>query len=307
MTRHAIEERAAVLVGRLFSLLPRRASLAFGAFLGGLVGDLDQRHVAIAVDNLSRAFPIWDAPRLLRTARGVYRHFGAVVLDILWMQGRTREELLSAVEVEGREHVDAAMKAGKGVVMATCHLGNWELHGIAHGWIFGPIGVVARPLDNPALDARLCGLRSQGGNTVLYKSRALAQVLRLLREGKGVAILLDQNVQEKDGIYVDFFRRKAATTTVAAALAVKTGCALVPCYSELRPDGRYRLVYEAPVLWEATGDRREDIARLTQELTRRIEASVREIPDQWLWIHRRWKTQPSEPTTAAPGSGEATA
>jgi KDO2-lipid IV(A) lauroyltransferase len=126
-----------------------------------------------------------------------------------------------------------------------------------------------------------------------------------------VAILIDQNVQEKDGIFVDFFGRPAATTTVAAALAVKTGCALIPAYTAIGPDGRYRAVYEPPLEWTPSGDRQADIARLTQQLTRVIEGWIREYPDQWLWIHRRWKTQPSavsaqtaEPSAATVPQGE---
>jgi KDO2-lipid IV(A) lauroyltransferase len=283
----------AAAIGGALRFLPRRAALAFGDFLGSFLGDFDRRHVAIASDNLSRAFPGWDESRCLRTARAVYRHFGRVILDILWMQHRTPTEILSlVVEIEGKEHVEEAMAAGKGAIMATCHIGNWELHGVAHGMVFGPIGVVARPLDNPTLDERLCRLRSSGGNTVLYKRKALAQVIRMMREGRGVAILIDQNVQERDGIFVDFFGRKAATTTVAAALALKTGCAVVPCHTELTSEGRYRLVYEPPIRATPSGDRDADIASLTQLLTGRIESWVRELPDQWLWIHRRWKTRP---------------
>jgi KDO2-lipid IV(A) lauroyltransferase len=116
--------------------------------------------------------------------------------------------------------------------------------------------------------------------------------MRLLRGGKGVAFLIDQNVQQSDGIFVDFFGRKAATTTAVAALAVKTRCPIVCGYSLLRPDGRYRLVYTPPIEWTPSGDRQADIERLTQKLTHLIESWVREAPEQWLWIHRRWKTQP---------------
>ena len=294
MKRHALEARAAAGVSRLLAPLPRCAALGLGRGLGRILGDLDRRHVAIAADNLRHAFPHWDESRLLRTARGVYAHFGAVLFDILWLQGRSREQVLKLVDVEGREHVLAALAAGRGAILFTGHLGNWELYGIAHGWLFGAIGLVARALDNPALDARLVAFRSAPGNAVIYKQRALAQVLRTLREGRGVAILIDQNVQSDDGIFVDFFGRKAATTTVAAALALKTGCALVPCRSELRSDGRYRLVYEPPVAWHAGGDRQADISRLTQCLTSRIEEWARATPEQWLWIHRRWKTRPPE-------------
>jgi Kdo2-lipid IVA lauroyltransferase/acyltransferase len=290
--RYALEARAAALAARTIARLPRRPMLAVGRWLGTLWGELDRRHVAIAAANLRRAFPHWDEPRAWRTARAVYRHFGAAMVDLLWLDARPREEILPLVEVLGREHVEAAMAGGKGAMLVTGHIGNWELHGLAHGWLFGPIGVIARPLDNPDLDRRLCALRARGGNTVIFKKRALATVLRLLREGSGVAVLIDQNVQEKDGIFVEFFGWPAATTTVAAALALKTGCALLPTRTLLLPDGRYRLVYDPPVALEPSGDRRADVAALTQALTRTIESWVRETPEQWLWLHRRWKTQP---------------
>jgi KDO2-lipid IV(A) lauroyltransferase len=163
---------------------------------------------------------------------------------------------------------------------------------VTHGLRYEPIAVVARQLDNPQLDARLCAFRSRGGNTVIYKRRALQQILQFIRRRETVAILIDQNVQAQDGIFVDFFGRPAATTTVAAAVALKTGCALLPSRAVALPDGRYRLVYGAPVPAVRTGDHDADIARVTQALTKVIEDWVREVPDQWLWVHRRWKTQP---------------
>ena len=290
--RYALEARAARAASWLVNRVPRRLSLKLGRGLGRLWGELDSRHARIAAGNLGRAFPHWDETRRWRTAREVYAHFGAALLDVLWLEGRGREAVMSRVEVEGREHVEAAMAPGRGALLVTAHIGNWELHGLAHGWLFGAIGVIARPLDNPALDQRLCGVRAQGGNTVIYKRRALATVLRLLREGRGVAVLIDQNVQADDGIFVDYFGQPAATTTVAAALALKTGCALVPTHTVLRADGTYRLIYDPPLAFQPTGDRRADVKHITQELTRAIERWVRETPGQWLWIHRRWKTQP---------------
>ncbi len=162
--------------------------------------------------------------------------------------------------------------------------------------------MVARPLDNPALDARLNALRTSTGNTVIYKQQALAQVIRTLRGGGVVAILIDQNMQPKDGIFVRFFGRPACTTTVAAALALKTGCAIVPVRCLLQPSGRYRMVYGPPVEWTRTGRQDEDIARLTQHLTSIVEGWVREAPEQWLWLHRRWKTTPSRGASSTPGS-----
>jgi KDO2-lipid IV(A) lauroyltransferase len=290
--RRALETAAASAVAALVRPLPRPAALGLGRALGRAWAALDARHVAIAEDNLRRAFPEWEEARVRAVARGVYAHFGRVLLDILWMSGRDRAAVLRHVEVTGSEHLEAALRAGRGALLVTAHIGNWETHGVAHGYLFGPIGVVARPLDNPSLDARLCEFRRRPGNTVIYKRRALAQVLGLLRENRAVAVVIDQNVQEGDGVFVDFFGRKAATTTVAAAVALKTGCALIPARATLDAHGRYRLVYETPVPAEPRGDRGADLVRLTRELTAVIERWVRETPDQWLWMHRRWKTRP---------------
>jgi KDO2-lipid IV(A) lauroyltransferase len=291
--RFRIEAALATVVGAIVHRLPRRTALAFGRGLGRLWGALDRRHVAIAVDNLRHAFPDWSEERLQATARGVYAHFGQVLMELLWLPGRSREDVLAFVDGVNMQYADQVESAGRGYIYVCAHFGSWEIHGISHAWRSGrPFGVVARPLDNPVLDARLCAVRSMSGNTVIYKKRAMQQVIHRLRAGGGVAILVDQNVQRADGIFVDFFGRPAATTTVAAALAVKTGCALLPAYAELQPDGRYHAVCEPPIEWTPTGDREADIAHLTQRMTTVIEGWIRRRPEQWLWMHRRWKTQP---------------
>jgi len=293
-----LEAAAAAAVSSLVRPAPRRRALALGGFLGHALATLDRRHVQIAVDNLRHAFPEWTGERLRRTARRVYVHFGRVLLDILWMQWRSREQILPLLEFVGREHMDAATAEDRGILFCTAHLGNWEIQAIAHAWIYRPVSVVARPLDNPALDARLCTFRQMSGNVVIYKQKALAQMLRAIRGHGGVAVIVDQNVQAQDGIFVDFFGRPAATTTVAAAVALKTGCSLLPVHTELQPDGRYRLFYDPPVVVERTGDRDADIASITQEIARRTESWVRATPEQWLWMHRRWKTRPPEGASA---------
>jgi KDO2-lipid IV(A) lauroyltransferase len=247
--RFAVEAALVTCVTAVVSVLPRRPMLALGRALGRLWGAFDRRHLAIARDGLGQAFPEWSPARVARTALAVYGHFGAVILDLLWLSRRSRERLLALVEWEGREHYQAARAAGRGVLFVTAHLGNWEILGVSHGYAQEPAGVIARPLDNPALDARLCAFRRRSGNTVISKWQALSQMLRMLRAGKGVAVLIDQNVQDKDGIFVSFFGRPAATTTVAAAVALKTGCAVIPVHTRLLPDGRYRLTYEPAVTW----------------------------------------------------------
>ncbi len=290
--RHALEAAAAGVVSAVVRRLPRRLVLWLGGRLGALWARLDRRHLAIAADNLRRAFPDWDQARVARTARGVYRHFGTVILDLLWMQGRSAAQLLGLADLDGVEHVQQARARGRGVLCPGAHLGNWELQAIASVPLVGDIASIARPLDNPRLDSRLVALRTSTGNSVIYKQKALSQAIRTLRGGGILAVLIDQNVQDKDGVFVRYFGRPACTTTVAAALALKTGCAIVPVRCTLRPDGRYRMTYGPPVAWTGTGRRDEDVVGLTQELTSTIESWVRETPEQWLWLHRRWKTQP---------------
>ncbi|HEY6549182.1 MAG TPA: lysophospholipid acyltransferase family protein [Vicinamibacteria bacterium] len=291
--RFALEARVAEIVSSVVRRLPRRLALALGRGLGRVWADLDPRHVHIAVDNLRHAFPDWDEPRLLRTARGVYAHFGQVIFDILWMQHRPPAEILALVDVEGREILGKALLERRGVVMATGHIGNWELSGLLLGWLFEPVGVVARPLDNPALDERLVAFRARSGNSVIYKRNALGAVLRMLRDGKGVALVVDQNVQADEGIFVDFFGRKAAATTVAAALALRLEAPVVGGWVDLRPDGRYVLRFYS-VSSRPGAERTAEVERLTQEINHLIETWVRSAPEQWLWLHRRWKTRPPE-------------
>ena len=290
--RLALEAQAATFVAQVVRRLPRRMVLALGRGLGRVWADLDPRHVAIAVDNLRHAFPHWDESQRLRTARGVYAHFGQVIFDILWLQHRTPDEIMALVDVEGREVARAALAEGRGSAMATGHIGNWELSGVAFGCVFGPSGVVARPLDNPLLDARLVAFREKSGNTVIYKRQALGQARRMIRDGKGVAFVVDQNVQADEGIFVDFFGRPAASTTAAAALAVRVGCPILMGWAELRRGGRYVLHLEV-IRPRPEAERQAEVERLTQVLAHRIEAWVRTVPEQWLWLHRRWKTRPA--------------
>jgi KDO2-lipid IV(A) lauroyltransferase len=298
--RHRVENLLAELVWIGTRVAPRGLVLWTGRALGRLVGELDRRHLRIAVENMRRAFPDWDEARLWRTARGVYAHLGMLLLELVWMKGRTREEIAALVTLEGHEHVEAARARGRGVLFATAHIGSWEMCGVAHGILSGPMGAVARPLDNPFLDRRIRSIREMSGNEVIDKRRALGRLLKRLRKGEDVALLLDQNVQEQDGIFVEFFGRPAATTTSAALLHLKTGSPIVGGCIEVLPGGRYVLRYEPLPAVEPGGTRAEQVERITLAINRMIEGWVRRAPEQWLWIHKRWHTRP--PAEGEPGA-----
>ena len=211
--------------------------------------------------------------------------------------------MLARVEFDGEERARLAYAQGKGVLFFTGHFGFWELHAIVHALRFEPIGVLARALDNADLNALLERIRRRTGNAVIYRQGTIRRVMRMLQARHGVAVLIDQHIQSRDAIYVDFFERPAATTAAVAALALWTGAPVVPVFSLPVGRGRYRMIYEHPVEPPHAGpdaDADAGIREFTQRCTDVLEMYVRRHPDLWLWMHRRWRDGgPS--TDAVPG------
>jgi KDO2-lipid IV(A) lauroyltransferase len=295
--KHLAEYVLTRAAGASTSLLPRSARLAIGRSLGSLVYALDRRHRRITLANVEMAFGAGRSSREKQAiAEGAFRHFGAMLFEMLTLGRPTWEELQARFDFEGVEELEAARRRGKGVLLVAAHFGNWELHAIAHGYRFGKIHLVAREQDNPYLNRWLEEIRRVSGNEVVYKDRALGQMRKLMREGATVAFVTDQNVHLQDAVFVDFFGRKAATTPVAAWFALKTGAALVPAFCYPQPSGRYRAIYESPVDVEPFRnlDRHAALAAVTQKLASIQESHIRRAPDCWLWMHRRWRTRPPE-------------
>ena len=297
--RFALEAKALGAFKVLSLVMPRPLFLRIGRGLGALVAAVDSRHLAIAKDNLRRSFPEWPEVKVDRTARGVWIHFGGVMFDLVRILAKGPGVVDPIATIEGREHAEAAHRSPNGVVLITGHFGNWETHGIVHAKHFGSIGVVARPLDNKTLDRAMTTLRESAGNEVIEKEHAMIRSMRRLKAAQGVAFVVDQNVQEKEGIFVDFFGRPACTTPFAAKLAIKTGALVLPCRAVMMPDFSYRVIYDPPIdpLRFGTGD--AAVLALTQAMMHTTEAWIRANPDQWLWMHRRWHTKKTSPYSVA--------
>jgi len=178
----------------------------------------------------------------------------------------------------------------------TGHFGFWELHAMVHALQIAPIGLLARALDNPYLNQLLERIRQRTGNTVIYRRGTIRRVMRALGNGQGVAVLIDQHIMSRDAIYVDFFERPAATTSVVAALALRTGAPVVPVFALPLANGRIRVIYEHPVE-PPRGETEDAVREFTQRCTDVLEMYVRRHPDLWLWMHRRWRDM--GPTTDA--------
>lgn len=277
------------LIGRI---LPRPVFLAGGRAFGSLAFHLDRRHRRVAHQNLAMAFPELSPDEASEILRQCYRFFGGYLADLLVSQKDLLRKMKADFEFEGLEHLKAAYEAGKGTIIFTAHFGAWELFAIAQGANGFPMGLVTRKLDNPYLESMLQKFRGSTGNSVIDKKAGFRPMLKNLREGKGIGILIDQNITTDDRIFVDFFGQPASTTPALALLKLKTDAALVPVFALPLPNNRYRFVYCAPVEVPLSGDRKEDVRRVTQECTRIIEEQIRRFPGYWLWMHSRWKTRP---------------
>jgi Kdo2-lipid IVA lauroyltransferase/acyltransferase len=308
--RHRLEHAALRAVTGLVRRLPQSFATSLGHGIGWLAYRLDGRHRRITLENLAATFPERSSQERTRIAREVFAHFGRKLVELLWFTGLPTDRQLALVEFVGAEHIEAAQRAGKGVLIVTGHFGFWELHALAHGLRLGPMAVVARAMDNPLLDRLLIDLRSSTGNIVIDRKGGLRRIMRALNANQAVAVLIDQHILTADAVKVDFLGRPAATTSAVAVLAIRTGAAVIPSFSLPLDDGRYRLIYEQPLALPAEDDP-DAVRDLTQRCTKVLEKYVRAHPERWLWMHRRWRQDvrttdsPSLMVEDTPGDAEA--
>lgn len=286
--RHRVEDALVAGVIAVTRMLPAAVSDAAGAGIGRVAFLLDRAHRRVAQENIAAALPGRSAEDQRRIAKAAFAHFGRLLFALLRFSTLPAEAILARTDVEGAERVRWAYAQGRGVIFVTGHFGFWELQALAHGLRFPPMTVLARALDNPLLNARLEVIRTRTGNGVLYRKGVLRRVLRLLHEGQGVGILIDQHILSNDAISVDFFGRPAATTPAVAALALRTGAVIVPLFALPLGGGRYRMVYEQPIEMPAA-DAVDPVRDITQRCTDVLEMYVRRHPELWLWMHRRWR------------------
>lgn len=298
--KHRLEYIAVASVALMVRALPLPAVRRLGEALGLMFYLVDRAHRRIALANLEVAFPKRSPDECRAITKAMFQHFGRLLLELLKYASLSRERQMALVDWEGEERVRLAMAQGKGILFCTGHFGFWEQQALAHALKFEPMAVMARPLDNPKLHDLLEGIRTSNGNEVVYRRGAVRRALRLLAEGKGVGILIDQHMTSADAIYVDFFGRPAATTSTLAALAMRTGAPVIPLFAFPAAGGRYRMIYEHPVE-PPSADSEDAIREFTQRCTDVLEMHVRHHPELWLWMHRRWRDAPGPALDAAPG------
>lgn len=281
--------------------LPLPVARWLASALAGALRLATPRWRSVALKNLEAALPELDPVEREEIVRGVYENLARVVLSLARMPRLTPDNIGQWIEYDGFEHYQGALQKGRGVLFLTAHLGNWELSAFAHALFGNPMHVMVRPLDNPWLDRLVDRYRRLAGNQTVPKQDAGRRVLRALRNNEAVGILIDQNTTDKDCVFIDFFGRKASAGSAFVKLARHSGAAVIPGFALWCPEtGKYVLKFYPPLEWRDSGNPEQDLVDNTQLCHSMLEKVIREHPDQWLWVHRRWKTQPPPAVSRRP-------
>jgi KDO2-lipid IV(A) lauroyltransferase len=275
-----------------FSLLPISTAIRLGCACGRLAG-LVPKLRRTGERNLQLAFPELDAHQRARLLRGCFENLGRLLGVFSQFRDPSAERLKEVIKCEGRDNIVNAIAEGRGVIAFTGHVGAWELSSYGPSLYDYPFGFLVRRIDNPKIEALVDRFRAARGNWTIDKRQAAREMFRMLKKGEMLGILVDLNALDREAMFVDFFGVKAATTFVVAKLALRTGSPVIPIFSPWDERlQKFTVTIGEPLKFHLTGDEEEDTRHVTQVLTRTVEEWIRRYPDQWLWVHRRWKTRP---------------
>lgn len=291
---HRLQYAPLAVLVRLVGVLPRPVAHGFGMFIGRLVYYLHPRLRRVGLRNLELAYPEKSLKERRQILKGVYNSLGRLMGEFCLFPYYTRGNASEAVVYQGFENWDAAERQGKGVLFLTAHFGGWEVASFFHSLQGHVMRIVVRPLDNPFADALVTRYRTLHGNTIMPKGDFARGLLAAMRNNESVGILMDTNMTPPQGVFVPFFGIPACTASGLARIALRTGGAVVPTFTIWDPELRkYRLTFQPALKLADTGDADADAITNTAMFNRVIEDVVRKYPDQWLWVHRRWKTRPA--------------
>lgn len=291
--RETLEYWLVVAVARTLGWMPRRLARLFAGGLALATYHAMGRLRRVGERNLKLAMPELPPRAQRRTLRSLYRYLGWQMVEFCQMAHYTPENTRRSIRTEGLEHYLAAEALGRGVLVLTGHLGAWELSSFYHSLMGHPMGMVIRRLDNRKLDEFVNGIRCLHGNRVLHKDDFARGLLTAMHQAEAVGILMDTNMTPPQGEFVKFFGVTACTASGLARIALKTGAAVLPGFMLWEPAEKKYVLHFGPQLHFRQTDHPEaDVLTATQQCNDVLEAWIRRYPDQWLWIHRRWKTRP---------------
>jgi len=275
----------------LINLLPESSSLWVGRQLGRGMYYLDLEHRKVALQNLHIAFGQEKSEsEILGIAKKTFQNLGMMAVEFFRLPQMDVETFKEKVNIEGLEIYKKALEGKKGILLLLSHFGNWELMGLMSKVLGNPITVIARPIKkNRWVDQLVAEMRSGTGLEVISTEKASRKAIRTLSQNRLVGILIDQRAKRSEGVWVDFFGKKAPSTPALAVLAMRTKAPLVPVFMIRNGYQRHRLIIQEPLQLVETGDVKKDVETNTQLLHHTLESMIRQYPDQWFWVHRRWE------------------
>jgi len=275
------------------SRLPLRLTRAIGPTFGGAALRLLPRKQKRISAHIEIAFPELEQSQRDAIMRGCSRHFGLMLAEVAWLWSARSEEVEDLCELVGRQHIIEALDEGRGAMFATAHCGNWELLSARLPIAGIPLISAVRQLDNQRVDRAVTKLRTRFGTEIVPRGPAAgSRLARALARNKVNGLLIDQDIKDIPGVFVPFFGRPALTPSGAATLALRMRCPMLPGFIHRRTDGSHLAEIYPPIPFPADGTLEDKVEEMTAAATAAIERQIRAHPEQWVWMHRRWRTRP---------------
>lgn len=287
---YLIEYALVRVIEAFFLLCPRAVALWLGERMGLLFCAILTSRRRLAMSNLEIAFPKMRPAERNRLVWNVWKSVGRTAVEFIRITDIDRNNFNDYFIVEGRENLDAAMSKGKGLVLVTLHFSNWEMCAVGTSYLVGQGVAIARPMKNPYVEKWVQRKRAAGGVSIILHRQAVKASLKILKEKKTLGVLVDQNLYT-GGVFVDFFGRPAATTPLPSLLSHRTGAPVLVAYC-LREGKKFRLVYEPELTLTSSGAPEERLLANTQMISNELERVIKGSPENWFWIHNRWKRKP---------------
>ncbi|MFH1074939.1 MAG: lysophospholipid acyltransferase family protein [Candidatus Firestonebacteria bacterium] len=289
---HLLEYIFLVAAGFILRRLPYGAASGMGSFFGKILYVFDKKHRKIAYENLKPSFSGKSDAELKGIIKRLYDNMGRSFTEFLYLPKLSLEKLKKLIKVKGEEHLKAALSKGRGAVVIVSHFGNWELMG-ARYTEYGSCTVIAFPQSNALTDKVITRYRTNAGMRIIFTGNTVKEIFRALRNNGMVGFLADQDAHG-EGIFIDFFGRPASTNRGPAVMALKTKAAMIMSFIIREKNNTFTLHFEPELPLVETGDFEADVRKNTENWSAVLEKYVKEYPDHWFWVHRRWKTRPIE-------------
>ena len=278
--------------GRLSAFIATLSATSLGR-CGNLLGELayrtDRRHRIIVQHNLKFAFPSWEEHRIAEVSRRVFHNIGKTLTEMIHCTRMSPDDIRARCRLKGEEHFLSALEAGRGIILVSAHLGNWEIGLQYLACHLGKrVHLVVRPLAPRRLDRWVNHARTRFGNHLISKKQAFPKMLKAARENGIVALMADLS-SRKQSVAVDYFGRRARTSPAAALLAARCRAPIIAAFTTRNPDGSFSIEISPPIAVQRSGNLKDDLRRNTQRITDIVEMAVRAHPDQYLWLQKRWK------------------